>query len=79
MTLSHPPCSPDLNLIENIWSILKRRLAELPTQATTREQLVRQVKKLWRKFDVKDLEPLYDFMRGRILDVFNQRGYPTRY
>ncbi|EMD58074.1 hypothetical protein COCSADRAFT_104830, partial [Bipolaris sorokiniana ND90Pr] len=26
----HPPYSPDLNLIENVWSLLKDRLSKRP-------------------------------------------------
>jgi transposase len=30
-SLIHPPSSPDLNPIENVWSLLKTKISLLPT------------------------------------------------
>jgi transposase len=39
VNLTHPPASPDLNPIENVWHHLKMKVSRLPRKATTLEQL----------------------------------------
>jgi transposase len=38
-SLIHPPSSPDLNPIENVWHLLKTKVSQLPTQATNLDML----------------------------------------
>jgi hypothetical protein len=45
--MDHPPYSPDLNPIENIWSVLKRRLAQLPRKPTNKDELFTVLQQLW--------------------------------
>jgi hypothetical protein len=45
--MDHPPYSPDLYPIENIWSLLKRRLAQLPRKPTNKDELFTVLQRLW--------------------------------
>ncbi len=45
--LSWPAQSPDLNPIENIWGIMKRRLRIMPKYPTTAEELFGQPCEIW--------------------------------
>jgi hypothetical protein len=72
-----PPCSPDLNLIENLWSIIKQRLAG--KKCSTYEELASAVEGEWANVDHSDLRPLYESMPRRIAAVIEAKGGPTRY
>ena len=60
-----PGNSPDLNPIENLWSILKQRLDELP-QSNNLENLKKSLKMAWSNIDPSCLENLVAGMPNRI-------------
>jgi hypothetical protein len=78
-TLSWPARSPDLNPIENVWSILKRnvRRSLLPTDGVS--QLTSLLKREWRKLDQSKINDIIESMPRRIGNVIDNKGRATKY
>ena len=74
--LDHPPYSPDLNPIENAWSILKRELAKLHTRPTTPDGLFEEAQHIWMGINQDVLNKMVDTMPGRMQMVIEHEGYP---
>ena len=75
--LDFPPYSPDLNIIENVWAWLKRRVEK--RNARTLEQLKRHVEEEWEQLDANFLSSLAHSMIDRIAAVKQNRGHMTGY
>jgi hypothetical protein len=72
LLLYWPANSPDLNPIEMIWAVMKRRLNDV--QATTKEEFKAVVQEVWDKLDIeKVINPLVDSFERRI-DVMQRLG-----
>jgi hypothetical protein len=76
-TFIWPAQSPDLNPIENLWSILDSRLKR--RQVTTCEALFDVLQTEWRALPVDLLERLVDSMPSRCQAVIDSKGWPTKY
>ena len=63
--LEWPSQSPDLNPIENVWSILKQSLDE-QEPATSLGQLERRLKAAWRNISADTLRNLVESMPSRV-------------
>jgi len=75
--LAWPPCSPDLNPIENCWSLLKRRIwSRCPR---TVEELWRFSQEEWDKITQKTINAPIESMPRRIRAVVAVRGGHTKY
>ena len=72
-----PPQSPDLNPIENLWSILDRKM--MIRRVNTKDALFQALDTGWRELDVDLLTKLVDSMPSRIDAVIQTRGGPTKY
>ena len=59
-----PAQSPDLNLIENLWSWLDYQLTK--KQITSHEMLKKILTKLWLKIPIKVIENLIESMPRRL-------------
>lgn len=72
-----PPQSPDLNIIENLWDELDRRVHQTPvsSKAALKERLEAE----WMKFDQEYIRKLVCSMPNRLQCVIDQKGYSTRY
>ena len=77
--LDHPPYSPDLNPIENAWSILKRELAKLERRPLTPNGLFEEAQRIWMEIAQKTLDKMVDTMPGRMRMVLKHVGYPIDY
>lgn len=77
--LAHPPSSPDLNPIENLWSIVKYKVAQRNPRATNLEQLYEQVQEAWEKIPMEVVNNVIDSMEARRQAVIASRGHQTRY
>ena len=76
-TFIWPPNSPDLNPIENLWSIVKRRLEKM--KSTTLEELWKNVQTVWKNLEISLLENLVKSMSNRIKLVLKHKGNMTKY
>ena len=75
--LPWPSYSPDLNPIENLWSVLDYKLRKRRPQ--NKEQLFQALSDGWNALDRDLLTQLVDSMPRRIQAVIDIDGYPTKY
>ena len=85
-TLDWPPYSPDLNLIENLWATLKRRLhkkdkalAYMPTNDESLRKLVTTAIEVWDEIPVGEVNAFIDSMPRRIASCCRAKGWYTKY
>jgi transposase len=81
-----PPYSPDLNLIENLWALMKAEIYRLyphlehaPDTGETLEALVRAAVEAWGNIDLCILKNLSDTMPHRVQAVIEAKGWYTKY
>lgn len=72
-----PGQSPDLNPIENLWSILNERLKN--RRCKNLEELYTVIEAGWNQLPVNILTTLVDSMPRRLEAVIKNNGYPTKY
>ena len=77
ITMDWPAQSPDLNPIENLWSILDQRLKDRRPQ--NENELFQVLQNGWNNLPVDLLDKLACSMPNRIKAVIKNRGYPTDY
>ena len=77
--LKHPACFPDLNLIENVWMDVKRRLKSLPKQPQNFEELKQAIKEEWYKTSLCFIRNLYNTMPRRIESLIKAKDSFTKY
>ena len=73
-----PPNSPDLNIIENVWRLLKLRINR--TQIRNKNELIKKVKELWNDAITDDLiKKLTNSMPSRMNLCLKNKGGPSGY
>jgi hypothetical protein len=72
-----PAQSPDLNPIENLWSILDQNTKD--RRAQNEEQLFEMLQEGWAGLPLDLLERLVDSMPARCEAVNKARGFATKY
>ena len=71
---SWPSLSPDLNIIENMWAILKRRVRK--HHATSIQALRRAIEEEWAKTATKRLgEKLFDGIKFHLVRVCTRKAF----
>lgn len=75
--LGHPPQSPDLNPIENLWAIMKQELNKDP--ACSLDDLKEKLADIWYNLDVAVVRKTVMSMAGRLDSVVQQKGGHTKY
>jgi transposase len=78
-SLIHPPSSPDLNPIENVWHLLKTKVSQLPTRATNLDMLWEQVQACWADIDQAYINKIINGMPERAEAIHQARGEVTRF
>lgn len=76
-TLPHPPQSPDLNSIENLWDHLERKIREHPIQ--NKNQLKDVLTEEWQKISPETTQKLALSMKRRLQSVIAAKGGHTKY
>lgn len=77
--LDWPAKSPDLNIIENLWGILVRRVYASGRQFNSKPELQNAILTEWASITVQDIRPLYDSLPDRIFQVIRSQGRSTKY
>ncbi len=77
--LPWPAQSPDLNPIENLWALIKRKLAAEFPIPKTRSELIANVTAIWRGITPELCRNLADSMINRIKEVLEKNGKSTSY
>ncbi|GIY83690.1 transposable element Tcb1 transposase [Caerostris darwini] len=75
--LHTPAQSPDLNVIENLWSQLEKAVHE--HEITSKEVLKTVLKEEWAKISVETTKTLVESMSRRLQAVIQAKGYATKY
>jgi transposase len=76
-TLLWPSLSPDMNPVENVWGLLKIKVAD--RRPTTTEELIRTIKEEWRRLPQELAANLMTGMSRRIDCLIDAKGDYTMY
>ena len=74
--LDWPPYSPALNITENLWAIVKKRLAK---QCVSWENLEEKVQEIWNSIELETVQNLYDSIPERVEAVASSNGFISRF
>ena len=74
-----PAQSPDLNPIEHLWGVLKRKLAGYENPPTSIKELWDRVQVEWEAISVQECQKLIESMPNRIKAVLQAKGGYTKY
>lgn len=77
--LEWPPQSPDLNPIEHLWDVLKRKLADYPNPPKGIHELWERVEEQWNTITKEECMTLIESMPRRIEAVLKAKGRNTKY
>ncbi|CAJ0952623.1 unnamed protein product [Ranitomeya imitator] len=75
--LNWPANSPDLNPIENLWDIVKRKLRD--ARPNTLDELKAAIEASWASITSQQCHRLIASMPRRIEAVISAKGFPTKY
>lgn len=75
--LEWPPQSPDLNPIENLWSILDQNVDK--GDVTNRDKLFEALEKAWMNINPQHIRNLVESMPRRLQSVIEAKGGHTKY
>ncbi len=75
--LDWPANSPDLNPIENLWCIVKRKMRD--TRPNNADELKAAIKETWASIPPQQCHKLITSMPRRIEAVIKAKGAPTKY
>ncbi len=75
--LDWPANSPDLNPIENLWGIVKRKMRD--TRPNNADELKAAIKATWASIPPQQCHKLITSMPHRIEAVIKAKGAPTKY
>ena len=77
--LPWPARSPDLNIIENCWGELSRRVFSEGRQFDHVADLKLAISEEWEKLDISVIQNLYDSLPRRMVEVLKNHGGGTHY
>ena len=72
-----PAQSPEINIIENLWAILKKNVAK--RNPVTKIDLWKFIKEEWFKIPNETIETLYESIPRRLQAVRLAKGFQTKY
>lgn len=74
-----PAKSPDMNIIENLWSILAREVYKEGRQYANKEELTAAIETAWLNIEQAKIKSLYDSLPRRIIALHDAKGKWTKY
>ena len=74
-----PAQSPDLNSIEHLWYILKRKLEEYLEPSKRVMELWKRIQVEWEKIGPETCQKLIESMPARVQEVIKAKGGYTTY
>ena len=74
--VKRPANSPDINIIENIWSIFDNKLPTLNIQNT--DDLKTALQTVWTDISDDIIQKLFRSLLGRLRQVINRRDFSCR-
>lgn len=81
-----PPYSPDLNPIENLWSLLKAHiyklrpdLIDMRNNDETKHILIETAQQAWSELDLDQMRHLSETMPHRVQAIIESGGWYTKY
>ena len=77
--LAWPPYSPDLNIIENAWFVIKFQLQKELHLIKSVDDLREAIKRVWAGLTVNYIRGLYNSIPRRIRSVQTLKGHRTKY
>lgn len=77
--LDWPPCSPDINVIENVWSLIVRRVYANSKQYRAVDELKKAIVRAWEEIDLKVLGELVNSVPKRLIQTIERHGKMTDY
>jgi transposase len=72
-----PSQSPDLNVIEHVWSYIKQKYRENP--ASSKKEAFEKIVKIWQEIPIDFIQKLVDSIHRRLEEVIRMKGGPTSY
>ncbi|SPO27489.1 related to transposase [Ustilago trichophora] len=78
-TMDWPAQSPDLNPIEHLWGMLKRRLGQSTLSPKGQQELAERVAQEWDKITVAECQRLIESMPQRLQAVIRAKGGHTKH
>jgi hypothetical protein len=78
-TLEWPPQSPDLNIIGNVWNVIKTKVQRRIDDIRNAEDLKTVVAEIWTSLQLHYIRGLYDSLPRRLRVVLRARGNITKY
>ncbi|KAB5587455.1 hypothetical protein CTheo_9107 [Ceratobasidium theobromae] len=77
--LPHPPNSPDLNPIEQIWILLKKRVASTLGFRSTAEEIWKATQVAWESITIDEINMHTGKMNDRVTAVAAAKGLHTKF
>ena len=72
--LDHPPRSPDLNPMENLWGLLVRRVYANGKKFNNCNDLKEALEKCWNEIEPNIIDNLVSSMTNRVFELIMQKG-----
>lgn len=68
-----------LNIIENLWLLIKRKLQTRVGRIGSKEDLFREIQDIWTSITTDYVRSLYRSIPRRLLSVIRLKGHLTKY